>query len=161
MRPQPPGMKPSAETRERARGRNIVFFDGECVLCEISVQFLYRSDHLRRLSFATLQGPLGNTLFDAPHSTPSNARRLKSIAYATEYGTGFQRVHTRSTALLNIARDLGGRWTALSAILRVIPPFLRNAAYNLVVKNRYRWFGRKDEPSCFLPPPEERHRFFD
>jgi predicted DCC family thiol-disulfide oxidoreductase YuxK len=151
----------SIEMLDRARGRNIVFFDGECVLCENSIEYLFRRDRRRRLSFATLQGPLGNALF-AEHS-PREAHlssRLKSIVYATEYGTGFQRVHTRSTALLQIARDLGGRWGVAAALLRFIPPPLRNAAYEAVAKNRYRWFGHKDTPACFLPPPEDRDRFF-
>jgi predicted DCC family thiol-disulfide oxidoreductase YuxK len=41
--------------------------------------------------------------------------------------------------------------------LRLIPPFIRNALYRWIARNRYRLFGRRD--ACLLPPPNEAERF--
>jgi predicted DCC family thiol-disulfide oxidoreductase YuxK len=50
----------------------------------------------------------------------------------------------------------GWKW---SKIFMVVPRFIRDGVYSLVAKNRYKWFGKKNE--CWLPTPELRSRFFD
>ncbi len=67
-------------------------------------------------------------------------------------------IYTRSTAALRIARRLSFPWSLLSVFLAV-PSFLRNLAYDVVARNRYRWFGRTD--TCRVPTPEQRARFLD
>jgi predicted DCC family thiol-disulfide oxidoreductase YuxK len=59
---------------------------------------------------------------------------------------------------LRITRLLGGWWRLLVPLL-LVPPFLRDAVYDLVARNRYRWFGRMD--SCRMPTPDLRRRFLD
>ncbi len=66
------------------------------------------------------------------------------------------RLYTRSDAALEILRRLGGVWASLS-IFRWVPRPLRNAVYNWVARNRYRWFGQ--EEACWLPRPEWKSRF--
>jgi len=39
----------------------------------------------------------------------------------------------------------------------IIPKFLRDAVYDFVAKNRYKWFGRIE--SCMIPTEEQRGRF--
>jgi len=51
------------------------------------------------------------------------------------------RAAVRSDAALAIARRMEQPWRALAA-LRFVPRPLRDAAYDLVARNRYRWFGR-------------------
>jgi predicted DCC family thiol-disulfide oxidoreductase YuxK len=67
-------------------------------------------------------------------------------------------VHTKSDAALRIARRLRGPsrywWTA-----RFVPRPLRDAVYDWVGRNRYRWFGRRE--SCMVPEPGVRERFLD
>jgi predicted DCC family thiol-disulfide oxidoreductase YuxK len=55
--------------------------------------------------------------------------------------------YAKSEAVLRIARELPRwEWTCIfQFILRVI----RDATYDLVARNRYRWFGRRD--ACILP----------
>ena len=67
-------------------------------------------------------------------------------------------VYFRSTAALMVARQLGFPWSLMSVFL-VVPPFIRDAVYNLIARNRYKWFGRKE--TCRLPSPEERRLFLD
>jgi predicted DCC family thiol-disulfide oxidoreductase YuxK len=65
---------------------------------------------------------------------------------------------TRSTAAIRIARRLRGAWRLL-AVLWIVPRPLRDLAYDLVARNRYRWFGRRD--SCMVPTPALRARFIE
>ncbi len=67
-----------------------------------------------------------------------------------------QGVHHKSEAALRSLEGLGGPWKLLRP-LRFIPVFVRDAVYDFVAKNRYRWFGKRE--TCRLPTPEERDRF--
>jgi predicted DCC family thiol-disulfide oxidoreductase YuxK len=66
--------------------------------------------------------------------------------------------YTRSNSVLRIVKHLSGLWPLLYAGI-VLPLPLRDALYNWISRNRYRWFGRKD--SCMMPTPELRRRFLD
>jgi predicted DCC family thiol-disulfide oxidoreductase YuxK len=69
-----------------------------------------------------------------------------------------ERVDRYSTAMLEIFRLLGGRWSLLYPLIP-IPKLLRDMIYDLVASQRHRWFGRLDP--CRLPTPEERTRFLE
>ena len=57
------------------------------------------------------------------------------------------RAYVKSEAVLRIARELP-RWQ-WTWIFQFIPRVIRDAIYDLVARNRYRWFGRRD--ACILP----------
>jgi predicted DCC family thiol-disulfide oxidoreductase YuxK len=69
-----------------------------------------------------------------------------------ENGTAYQ----RSTAALKVCRYLRGLWPLCYGLI-IVPPFIRDAIYNFIAHNRYKWFGRKDE--CMIPTPELKQRF--
>ena len=126
----------------------IVFFDGVCGLCNQTVNILIGMDSGSQLRFSPLQGEA------AVHTLPKDLRSdLDSIAYLRG-----SEIHTRSTAVLYILRDLGGIWYFISFALWIPKP-LRDVIYNWVARNRYRWFGK--ESACRLPSPEERALFLD
>ena len=124
----------------------IIFFDGVCGLCNKSVDFIIRHDQKHIFSFAPLQGETA-----AKTLPPQDTANLDTLVLLDEKG-----LHYRSSAALRIAMRLGGA-LKLFSIFFIIPKFVRDPAYNLVAKNRYRIFGKKD--SCRLPTPEER-KFF-
>lgn len=66
------------------------------------------------------------------------------------------KVYQRSTAALIVAGQLNGGWRLLYPLL-IIPPFLRDPLYELIARNRYKWFGKTD--LCWLPKPEFADRF--
>lgn len=66
------------------------------------------------------------------------------------------KVHTRSDVPIQVGKKLGGWWHLLQMFF-IIPRPLRNAVYDWIARNRYRWFGKKEE--CWLPTPELRVRF--
>ena len=127
---------------------NIVFFDGVCNLCNSSVNFLIDRDPQGRLSFCSLQSQFA---IDALQGTDFNAKDLDSIIYL-ENGNFYH----KSDAALRIARHLKGFWPILSLFL-FLPKFIRDGAYDIIAKNRYRWFGK--EESCRMPQPHLAQRF--
>ena len=66
------------------------------------------------------------------------------------------RCYTHSTASLEIARRLDQPWPALYA-LKLVPRFVRDAAYGFISRNRYRLFGR----SCAAARPEVAARIIE
>ncbi|KAA9338143.1 thiol-disulfide oxidoreductase DCC family protein [Hymenobacter busanensis] len=126
-----------------------ILFDGVCNLCHWLVQFIIERDPTARFQFASLQSEAGRQLL--PAGLNADAQNLDTVVLV-ENG----RVYTHSTAVLRILRQLAGPWRWLSVGI-VLPAFLRDAAYRLVARNRYRWFGKQE--SCWLPTPELQARF--
>ncbi len=126
--------------------RPLVFFDGDCGLCDRFVRFLVARDRRERLHFAPLQGDAARHLIP-----PETAESTDSVILLDEDG-----LHVRSEAALRAIAQLGGVWR-LGGALRAVPRGLRDAVYDLVARNRYRWFG--GARVCPLPGRSERGRF--
>jgi predicted DCC family thiol-disulfide oxidoreductase YuxK len=124
-------------------------FDGVCNFCDRSVQFVMKRDPEAKFTFASLQSGAGERVKEYYKIDPS----LDSMILVEE-GT----YYTKSTAALKICKNLKGLWKVFSVLL-VIPKPIRDFFYNIVARNRYKWFGKRE--SCKLPSPEERSRFLD
>jgi predicted DCC family thiol-disulfide oxidoreductase YuxK len=129
----------------------LLLYDGDCGFCDGTVKFVLRHDRGGALRFATLQGDAGQ----AVRARHPELAGVDSVVWLDEMN-GAERVAVRSEAALRLARYLGWPWRAALAA-RLIPRVLRDAAYDLFARHRYRFFGRADE--CALPSPEERKRF--
>jgi predicted DCC family thiol-disulfide oxidoreductase YuxK len=66
-------------------------------------------------------------------------------------------VHAKSSAALRTARLLTFPWPLLAALGWLVPRPLRDALYDLIARNRTRWFGRQSE--CMVPTERDRQRF--
>lgn len=126
----------------------VVLFDGVCNLCNASVQFLIRRDKHKRLRFASLQSEFGQETLKKFHLPE---KEFNSFVFLEN-----EKIYLRSAAALRITAYLGGFWVG-GQVFWLVPPFIRDAIYNFIAKNRYRWFGKKTE--CMLPSPELRERF--
>ena len=126
----------------------ILLFDGHCNLCNASVQWVLRRDKSGRFRFASLQSDFGRQLM---HTHGLDADRLDTVVLIVG-----GKVYLRSDAPLEVARHIGGVWRWLYPF-RLIPPFIRDAVYRFIARNRYRWFGRNEV--CWLPRPEWKDRF--
>ncbi len=126
----------------------VILFDGVCKFCNAGVNFVIDRDARKRLRFAPLQSEVGR---DLVCRCGLQDKYLETIVLV-EGG----RCYTRSTAALRITRFLRFPWPLLSVFV-FLPAALRDAAYSLLARNRYRWFGKLD--SCRLPTPELRERF--
>jgi predicted DCC family thiol-disulfide oxidoreductase YuxK len=128
----------------------VILFDGLCNLCSSTVQFVIKHDRNKLFRFASLQSEFGQQLLQKHQLA---ADELNSFIL---YKKG--RIYTRSTGALLVAKELSGAWPLLASFI-ITPLFIRNGVYNLVAKNRYRWFGKKNE--CWIPTKELRERFID
>jgi predicted DCC family thiol-disulfide oxidoreductase YuxK len=133
----------------------ILFYDGVCGLCDRTVQFVLRHDRRGRVRFAALQSASARRMLARHGRDPS---RLDTMYLLLSPGAPTERLLDRSDGILGVLDQLGGIWRVSTAAW-VVPRFLRDRAYDLVARNRYRWFGRYDR--CILPPPNARERFLD
>ena len=127
----------------------ILVFDGVCVLCSHSVQFVLRHDRQKLYRFATTQSVRGRELMMAHGLDP----QLPASLLLIEHGVGY----TESAAMLRVLNSFGGVWKAMAGCLRIIPKALRDPVYRWIARNRYRWFGQLQ--TCYLPQAEETARF--
>lgn len=112
------------------------------------MQFILKRDKKERFIFSSLQSETAKKMLADYHFSTEKLTTIVLI----ENG----KMYTHSTAVLRIAKQLGGGWKLLYAFI-IIPKFLRDGVYGIVSKYRYRVFGKKDE--CMIPTPELKRRF--
>lgn len=126
----------------------MLLFDGVCTLCNGFVRFVIERDPAGRFQFAPLQSDAARRLLGAaPQPLPDSLVLVED-----------GRLFTRSTAALRVARGLRFAWP-LAYLLVAVPRPMRDWVYDVVARNRYRWFGRRDV--CMVPTPELQSRFLN
>lgn len=126
----------------------IVLFDGVCNFCNSSINFIIKWDKKGYFKFAPLQSEI------AKKWVGDKTKPMPESVILIENGKTFD----RSSAALLIAKKLDGLWPVLFVFI-VLPKPLRDAVYNLIGRNRYKWFGKTE--ACMIPTPEVRSRFLD
>lgn len=129
----------------------VIVFDGVCVLCSRWVDFILRHDQQGRFRLAAMQGVQGRALLVAHGLSPDDPSSFLLV----QDGRGY----SNTDAIARVLKQLGGRWSYASALLRVVPGPLRDPAYRWIARHRYRLFGRRDQ--CRLPEPGDAWRFID
>lgn len=130
--------------------KKIILFDGVCNLCNYWVNFILKRDLNNSFLFAALQSKAGQELL-----TKFNLSITNFDTFILIDGDSFQ---TKSDAAISIVSKLSG-WPKILLIGKIIPRFLRNFIYDLIAKNRYKIFGKKE--SCRVPTNEEREKFLE
>lgn len=133
----------------------VLLYDGVCGFCDGTVRFILARDAGGPMRFAPLQGEFAAVLL----RNEPRLRSMDSLLLVSTDNHGVRRIAVRSDAALGIAGYLGGPWALAARIARLVPRPLRNAAYDLFARFRYRLFGRFD--ACILPAPDVRDRFID
>lgn len=128
----------------------IILFDGVCNLCNSSVQRVIENDDKNIFRFASLQSDFGQAFLKKHHFFQKEFNSMMLI--------DGDKYYTKSDAVLRIGKELKGIYK-ISGLLLWIPKFIRNAVYNFVSKNRYKWFGK--EESCWLPTPDLQQKFIN
>lgn len=126
----------------------VVLFDGSCGFCNASVRWVIERDGAERLHFAPQESPMGRFLLEEQGLDPEE---LESLVLIQE-----GRASLRSTAALEIAAHLDRPW-CWARFLLWVPRFLRDLAYDLVARNRYRIAGQAEV--CQRPEPGWARRF--
>lgn len=130
--------------------KKIVLFDGVCNLCSNSVQFILKRDKKNQFLFGSLQGKAGQEYL-AKFNLPANTFNSFMLVEGDT-------LYTRSAAALRMLKYVGGGWSLLYAFI-IVPKFIRDGVYNLVAKNRYKWFGKKE--ACWIPTPALKAKFLE
>ena len=133
------------------KDKSLILFDGVCNLCNTSVLYVIKHDAKNRFLFAPLQSNIGQQIIAKYNLDTSKTDSI--ILYSPDKG-----LKVKSTAALHIARRLGLPNNLLSVFL-IIPAFIRNWVYDFIAKNRYKWYGEKD--NCMIPTPELKAKFID
>tara|TARA_R110000868_G_scaffold36445_7_gene129376 strand:+ start:4822 stop:5229 length:408 start_codon:yes stop_codon:yes gene_type:complete len=131
--------------------KKIILFDGVCNLCNSSVQLVIKHDKNDEYRFATLQSNVGMKMASERHIDTSEVDSIILIKPGIAY-------YTKSVAALKIGKSFGGFWFLL-VVFEWIPEKITNRLYDYIVKNRYKWYGKKD--SCMIPTPELKSKFLE
>ena len=128
----------------------VILFDGVCNLCNASVQYVIKHDKKRIFRFASLQSAFAEKIFKEQnlHTNTFNS----FILFENNI------IYTRSTAALMVSKKLSGIIKLLYGFI-IVPKFIRDAVYNMIAKNRYKWFGKQE--ACWIPTPELKQLFLD
>jgi predicted DCC family thiol-disulfide oxidoreductase YuxK len=128
--------------------RPIIIFDGKCVMCSAFAQLILRRDHARRFRLLAAQTPIGAALY--------RHFGLASSDYETNILLENGQAWLKSEGSIRICERLGLPWSLLR-LGRLLPLPLRDRLYEIVARNRLRWFGRRE--TCYLPDASQADRF--
>jgi len=131
------------------KDKKIILTDGVCNLCNGIVLKIIKYDMKNTFLFANLQSEAGKEL------TKYLGIDTKKIDAIILYEPGVS-YEIKSNAALKIMDDFGGFWK-LTFVLRVFPVSFRDVIYDIIAKNRYKWFEKKE--SCMMPTPEMKAKF--
>lgn len=129
--------------------QKLILFDGVCNLCNSSVLFVIKRDKKDIFRFAPLQSKVGQTI--VKHYNIDQSKTDSILLYSKDTGLSI-----KSSAALKTAKHLGFPINLLWLFL-IVPSFIRNIVYDFVAKNRYKWYGKKDQ--CMIPTPELKSKF--
>jgi predicted DCC family thiol-disulfide oxidoreductase YuxK len=136
----------------------LILYDGVCGLCDRFVRRVLRADGEGRFHFAPLQGETAARILAGAGRKPGPPGEApRSVILVLDAGSPDQRLLSKSDAVLEIYRLLGGIGWAIWAAGRAVPRFVRDGLYDFIAARRYRWFGRFD--ACTRPPEEWSRRF--
>ncbi len=126
----------------------IVLFDGVCILCNGFVNFIVKRDEKAIIKFATLQSNIGKIILQKKVIKDDE---MNSVIVLIN-----DEIYTKSTAAILLLVELGGFWKCVYPFY-FIPKFIRDFFYNIIAKNRYKIFGKKE--TCMIPSKELAARF--
>ena len=126
----------------------IILFDGVCNFCNTSINFIIRQDKKKVFRFAALQSGAGKEFLEK-YNLPKDY--LESFILIDK-----GKVYKSSTAGLRMYNKLPWYWKWLQ-VFWIVPKFIRDGVYNVIAKNRYKWFGKKEE--CMIPNEDVKNRF--
>lgn len=134
--------------------RSIVFYDGECGLCEKSVRMIWKQDQEGVFHFASLQSRFAHSFLHKQHG-------MTEVVLNTMYLHHDGELYQKSGAVAMIGKYLeGGPIKVIGWLFRNCPnKELTDKLYDLVARNRH-MLGKKKEV-CEVPPADVVKRFLD
>lgn len=131
--------------------KHLVFYDGECGLCDHIVQILLKLDTGKKFVFAPLQGKTAEKLLK---NVPNEVKSADSLILVTDYQRNERQLYLYGKAAFRILWLLGGAWKLLGWF-SFLPSSLYDWGYRLIARNRQRFFSQV----CYIPSETEKDRF--
>ncbi len=132
------------------RNHHIILFDGVCNFCNFWVNFIIDRDKDDIFKFAALQSEAGQKLLQEFKLNVSDFDTFVLIVNDKHF--------TKSTAALKISKNLRSVVKLLYPLI-ILPGPIRDFLYDLIAKNRYKFFGKRD--ICRIPSENEKKKFLD
>lgn len=129
---------------------SILMFDGVCNLCNSAVQKVIKWDKKDRIKFSSLQSQFSQSLLLEKGMDP---RYLDSLVLVNK-----GQVFVKSEAFFELISIMGG-WVRILSVFRIFPLKIRDWVYDIVARNRYKWFGQKDH--CMIPDKRLKGKFIE
>ncbi|NQY05485.1 MAG: DUF393 domain-containing protein [Flavobacteriaceae bacterium] len=131
------------------KDKKILLFDGVCNLCNSSVNYIIDRDKNDVFRFVALQSDLGKSIQEYLGLNPNDLDTIILYIPGEAY-------YNKSSAALKVLNEFSGLWKIMN-IFYIIPKPIRDVFYNLIAKNRYKLFGKKEQ--CRIPTPELKAKF--
>lgn len=132
---------------------HLVFYDGECGLCDHAVQFVLKADKQKKFMFAPLQG---TTAAELLADLPPEMKKADSLILIENFQEPAQQLHILGKGAFRVCWLLGGGWRLLGW-LSYLSPILYDWGYRLIARNRHRLFPQTE---CIIPDLAQKDRFF-
>jgi predicted DCC family thiol-disulfide oxidoreductase YuxK len=113
------------------------------------VNFAIKWNKKKNIRYATLQSAVGEAL-KAQYKVSAEVDSVVLIDN--------QKAYVYSSAALRASKYLGFPVNLFYAFL-IVPTFIRNAIYKWIAKNRYKWFGKREQ--CMIPTKEVKSLFLE
>ncbi len=132
------------------QNKQIIFYDGYCVLCSRLIRYIIRKDKNEVFWYSSLQSEIAGDIL-------KNQLNIENVPDSIVYLRD-GKAYFYSDAAITIFVELGGIFKLVS-VFYIIPKFARDYLYKVIAKNRFKIFGRRD--TCFIPDEKMRARFLD
>lgn len=129
----------------------LLLVDGSCVLCDGVARAVFALDSKAKIEFSTLQGETASELRGAG-TIPDT---MDSVILVRQWRTDQAQAFVKSDAVIELGKMLEFPWN-LFVLGKFLPLAVRNALYDLVARNRLKWFGKKAK--CGLPEETFKER---
>lgn len=130
------------------KDKKIVLFDGVCNYCNDKINFIIKNDKQDVFRFVALQSETGQKIIKYLGIDAS----IDSIVL---YEPGYA-YFIKSEAVFRIIKYLSSA-VKLLLVFNFIPTSIKNIFYDLIAKNRYNWYGKKE--SCMMLTEEVKRKF--
>jgi predicted DCC family thiol-disulfide oxidoreductase YuxK len=130
--------------------KSVILFDGYCNLCNSQVNSILRFDSKKFFYFSNLDSSFSKKVI--------KENKVESLEGKTIILYHNNKIIIKSNAAIKITYLLGG-FFKIFIIFKILPNFIRDGIYDIISRNRYRWFGKSD--SCYIPKKEILDRFIN
>lgn len=132
----------------------LIIFDGECNFCNSSVDFIISQDKQNKFKFLAGQSPHAKRLLQKLYVNPEISKETMLLIEPDNT------IYYKGDAAIRIAKELNVPYSLLGVIgEKLIPDFLKSPLYDVIAKNREKWFGKRNQ--CRMPTEEDKQRFLD